>query len=197
MQTREKVRVSSRQSRRIEKLLRKLFIEIGENPDREGLKDTPARMVEMYKEIFAGYRMNAELDVSFTDTTDVIIAKDIQFYSMCEHHMLPFFGKIHIAYVPDGKVFGISKLARLVEKYSRRMQIQERLTEEIAEEIDKSGARGTLVIVEAQHLCMRMRGVRNGGMTMTVAHRGVMEHKELREHIFSLLYSSKPELRSI
>ena len=103
--------------RRIEKLLRRLLIEIGENPDREGLKGTPARMVEMYKEIFAGYRMNAELDVSFTDTTDVIIAKDIQFYSMCEHHMLPFFGKIHIAYIPDGKVFGISKLARLVEKY--------------------------------------------------------------------------------
>jgi GTP cyclohydrolase I len=111
--------------------------------------------------------------------------------------MLPFFGKIHIAYIPDGKVFGISKLARLVEKYSRRMQIQERLTEEIAEGIDKSGARGTLVIVEAQHLCVKMRGVRNGGMTMTVAHRGVMERKELREHIFSLLYSSKPELRSI
>jgi GTP cyclohydrolase I len=197
MQSREKVIENSRQSKRIEKLLRRLFIEIGENPDREGLKGTPARMIEMYKEIFAGYRMDAELDVSFTDTTDVIIAKDIQFYSMCEHHMLPFFGKIHIAYIPDGKVFGISKLARLVEKYSRRMQIQERLTEEIAEEIDKSGARGILVIVEAQHLCVKMRGVRNGSMTMTVAHRGVMERKELREHIFSLLYSSKPELRSI
>jgi GTP cyclohydrolase I len=197
MQPQEKVRENSRQSKRIEKLLRRLFLEIGENPDREGLKGTPARMVEMYKEIFAGYRMNAELDVGFTDTTDVIIAKDIQFYSMCEHHMLPFFGKIHIAYIPDGKVFGISKLARLVEKYSRRMQIQERLTEEIAEEINKSGVRGILVIVEAQHLCMKMRGVKSGSTTMTVAHKGVMERKELREHVFSLLYSSKPELRSI
>ena len=197
MQPREKVRENNRQSKRIEKLLRRLFIEIGENPDREGLKGTPARMVEMYKEIFAGYRMNAELDVGFTDTTDVIIAKDIQFYSMCEHHMLPFFGKIHMAYIPDGKVFGISKLARLVEKYSTRMQIQERLTEEIAEEINKSGVRGILVIVEAQHLCMKMRGVKSGSTTMTVAHKGVMERKELREHVFSLLYSSKPELRSI
>jgi GTP cyclohydrolase I len=183
--------------RKIEKLVRELIVQLGENPDREGLLGTPKRMADMYEEIFAGYCMNSELEISFSEETDSIIAKDIQFYSMCEHHMLPFFGKIHIAYIPDGKVFGISKLARLVEKYSRRMQIQERLTEEIAEEIDKSGARGILVIVEAQHLCVKMRGVRNGSMTMTVAHRGVMERKELREHIFSLLYSSKPELRSI
>src|SRR5918993_5408700 len=112
--------------KKIEKLLRQLLIELGENPDREGLRDTPRRMADMYEEIFAGYRMNAELDVSFGEETDAIIAKDIQFYSMCEHHMLPFYGKIHIAYVPSGKVFGISKLARLVEKYARRMQIQER-----------------------------------------------------------------------
>lgn len=98
--------------------------------------------------------------------------------------MLPFFGKILIAYIPDDKFFGISKLARLVEKYSQRMQIQERLTEEIADEISRRGVRGFLVITEAEHLCMKMRGVRNGSSIMTVAHRGIMEQKEFREHIF-------------
>ncbi len=183
--------------RRIEKILKRLLIEIGENPYREGLIRTPTRMVEMYEELFSGYRMNAQLDVSVSDTTDAIIAKDIEFYSMCEHHMLPFFGKIRIAYIPDGKVFGISKLARLVEKYSRRMQIQERLTEEVADEIIRSGARGVLVIVEAEHLCMKMRGVRNGSSITTVAHRGIMEQKELREHVVALIYNSRPALRSI
>ncbi|MGC2383451.1 MAG: GTP cyclohydrolase I, partial [Nitrososphaeraceae archaeon] len=125
--------------RKIEKLLRQLLIELGENPDREGLLDTPRRIADMYEEIFGGYRIDAGLDVSFSEETDAIIAKDIQFYSMCEHHMLPFYGKIHIAYIPNGKVFGISKLVRLVEKYSRRMQIQERLTKEIATEIMEMG----------------------------------------------------------
>jgi GTP cyclohydrolase IA len=183
--------------RRIEKLLRRLLIEIGENPDREGLIETPTRIVEMYEELFSGYRMKDELDVSFSETADAIIARDIEFYSMCEHHMLPFFGKIHIAYIPNGKVFDISKLARLVEKYSRRLQIQERMTEQIADEISRKEVRGVIVIAEAEHLCMKMRGVRNGSMIMTIAHRGIMEQKELREHILALVYSSKPELRSI
>jgi GTP cyclohydrolase I len=91
------------------------LVEIGENPDREGLIETPTRIVEMYEELFSGYRMNAELDVSFSETTNAVIANDIEFYSMSEHRMLPFFGKIHIAYIPNGKVFGISKFARLVE----------------------------------------------------------------------------------
>src|SRR5919197_4749863 len=103
--------------KKIERLLRQLLIELGENPNREGLVGTPRRMAEMYEEIFAGYRMNSGLDISFSEESDTIIAKDIQFYSMCEHHMLPFFGKITIAYIPAGKVFGLSKLARLVEKY--------------------------------------------------------------------------------
>jgi GTP cyclohydrolase I len=183
--------------RRIEKILKRLLIEIGENPDREGLIRTPTRMMEVYEELFSGYRMNAQLDLSFSVTTDAIIAKDIEFYSMCEHHMLPFFGKIHIAYIPDGKVFGISKLARLVEKYSRRMQIQGRLTEDVASEIIRSGARGVLVIVEAEHLCIKMRGVRNGSLIVTCAHRGIMQQKELREHVVALIYNSRPELRSI
>jgi GTP cyclohydrolase IA len=183
--------------RKVEKLLRQLLVELGENPDREGLVDTPRRMAEMYEEIFGGYRMNAGLNVSFSEETDAIIAKDIQFYSMCEHHMLPFYGKIHIAYIPSGRVFGISKLARLVEKYSRRMQIQERLTKEIADEIMAMGVEGVLVIAEGEHLCMKMRGVRNSSLIITVTHRGVMEQKEFREHVLPLIYSSKPETHSI
>lgn len=200
MQLDEKINIEKAHTihkKKIEKLLRQLLIEIGENPDREGLVETPARMAEMYEEIFSGYKINSELDVSFTEAADAIIAKDIQFYSMCEHHMLPFFGKIHIAYVPAGKVFGISKLVRLVEKYARRMQIQERLTKDIADEIMKRGVKGVMVIAEGEHLCMKMRGVRNGSLILTVAHRGIMEQKEIREHVVALIYTSKPELQGI
>jgi|SRR6476661_7462630 GTP cyclohydrolase I len=181
----------------IEKLLRRLLIELGENPDREGLIETPKRMAEMYEEIFGGYKMNAELEISFSEETDAIIAKGIQFYSMCEHHMLPFYGKIHIAYIPAGKVFGISKLVRLVEKYARRLQIQERLTREIADEIMKMGVEGVLVVAEGEHLCMKMRGVRNSSSIITVSHYGIMEQKEIREHILALIHTSKPELQII
>jgi GTP cyclohydrolase IA len=190
-------KVNGLNKKKIEKLLIELLREIGENPNREGLIGTAARMAEMYEEIFCGYKIDSQLDVTFTEATDAVIAKDIQFYSMCEHHMLPFFGKIHIAYVPAGKVFGISKLVRLVEKYARRMQIQERLTKEIADEISRSGVKGVLVVAEGEHMCMKMRGVRNGSLILTVAHRGMMEQKELREHALALIYNSKPELQSV
>jgi GTP cyclohydrolase I len=155
----------------------------------EGLVETPKRIAEMYEEIFSGYRMNAELDVSFNEETNAIIARDIQFYSMCEHHMLPFFGRIHIAYVPNGKVFGLSKLVRLVEKYSRRMQVQERLTTEIADEISKREVTGVIVIAEGEHLCMKMRGVRNNSSIMTIAYRGIFEEKGVRENVLNLIYT--------
>lgn len=174
---------------KIEKLIRQLLIELGENPNREGLIGTPKRIAEMYEEIFSGYKMNSELDVSFSEETNAIIARDIQFYSMCEHHMLPFYGRIHIAYVPNGKVFGLSKLVRLAEKYSRRMQIQERLTTEIANEISKRGVSGVIVIAEGEHLCMKMRGVRNNNSIITVAYRGVFEEKGIRENILNLIYT--------
>ena len=174
---------------KIEKLIRQLLIELGENPNREGLIGTPKRIAEMYEEIFSGYKMNSELDVSFSEETNAIIARDIQFYSMCEHHMLPFYGRIHIAYVPNGKVFGLSKLVRLVEKYSRRMQIQERLTTEIANEVSKRGVSGVIVIAEGEHLCMKMRGVRNNNSIMTIAYRGVFEEKGIRENILNLIYT--------
>jgi GTP cyclohydrolase IA len=183
--------------KRIAKLVRQLLIELGENPDREGLMGTPERMASMYEEILGGYRMDAELDVTFSDETDVVIARDIQFYSMCEHHMLPFFGKIHIAYVPSGKVFGISKLVRLVEKYSRRLQIQERLTKEVSDELMRMGVKGAMVIAEGEHLCMRMRGVRNNSSILTIGYRGVMEQKELREHVLAIIQNPKADLRSV
>lgn len=183
--------------KKIAKLVRQLLVELGENPDREGLMGTPERMANMFEEIFGGYRMDAELDVTFSDETDVVIARDIQFYSMCEHHMLPFFGKIHIAYVPTGKVFGISKLVRLVEKYSRRLQIQERLTKEVADELMRMGVKGAMVIAEGEHLCMRMRGVRNNSSILTVGYRGVMEQKELREHVLAIIQNPKADLRSV
>jgi GTP cyclohydrolase IA len=201
MQTREsgkKTKSTNRlNKKRIEKIIRQLLIEIGENPNREGLVDTPRRISDMYEEIFGGYTTDAQLDISFTEESDAIIAKDIHFYSMCEHHMLPFFGKVTMAYVPSGKVFGLSKLVRLVEKYSRRLQIQERLTKEIANEIMNMGVKGVLVVAEGEHLCMKMRGVRNGSLIMTMAYRGVLQQKELRENLLSLLYTPKPELRSI
>jgi GTP cyclohydrolase I len=179
--------------KKIEKLVRQILIELGENPDREGLIGTPHRIAEMYEEIFSGYHMNSELDISFNEETDSIIARDIQFYSMCEHHMLPFFGKIHIAYVPSGKVFGISKLARLVEKYSRRLQIQERLTKEIADEIMRMGVKGVMVVAEGEHLCMRMRGVKNSGMITTLANRGIVAQTDAREHLLALIYNPKSQ----
>ena len=183
--------------KRIAKLVRELLIELGENPDREGLAGTPSRIADMYEEIFGGYRMDAELDISFSEETDVIVAKDVQFYSMCEHHMLPFFGKIHVAYVPSGKVFGVSKLVRLVEKYSRRLQIQERLTKQIADELVRMGVKGALVIAEGEHLCMKMRGVRNDSSITTIAHRGVMEQKEMREHVLALIYNPRSEIARV
>ena len=174
----------------IEKLIRQLLIELGEDPDREGLLSTPRRIAEMYNEIFSGYRSESGLEVSFTEETDLIIAKDIQFYSICEHHMLPFYGKIHIAYIPSRKVFGISKLVRLVEKYAKRLQIQERLTNEIADEIDSMGVKGVMVMAEGEHLCMRMRGVRNNNKIMTTTSKGVMkDQKEVRQDILAMLYN--------
>ncbi len=174
---------------RIKRLVRQLLIELGEDPDREGLVDTPERVAEMYAEIFSGYNMDSELNVTFSEESDVVVAREIQFYSMCEHHILPFFGKVHIAYIPDGKVFGISKLVRLVEKYAKRLQIQERMTKQIADELEDK-VKGVLVVVEGDHMCMRMRGVKNNSRILTIAYRGELEKREVREQVLSLLMDS-------
>ncbi len=172
---------------RIKNLVRELIIELGEDPTREGLRDTPGRIAKMYEEIFSGYDIDSELSVQFSEDSDVVIAKNIQFYSMCEHHILPFFGTIQIAYSPNGRVFGISKLVRLVEKFSKRLQIQERFTKEIADELYSQGVKGVAVLAEAEHLCMRMRGVRNNATMITAAFRGIYEKKEERENIMALI----------
>ncbi|MBI2111173.1 MAG: GTP cyclohydrolase I FolE [Nitrosarchaeum sp.] len=172
---------------RVKKLVRELIIEIGEDPTREGLKDTPERIANMYQEIFDGYESDSELSVQFSEDSDVVIARNIQFYSMCEHHMLPFFGKIHIAYSPNGRVFGISKLVRLVEKYSKRLQIQERLTKNIADELFAQGVKGVVVLADAEHLCMKMRGVRNDAILTTSAYRGIYENREEKESIMTMI----------
>ncbi len=172
---------------RIKKLVRELLIEIGEDPTREGLTKTPERIASAYKEIFGGYDSNSELSVQFSEDSEVVVIRDIQFYSMCEHHMLPFFGKIQLAYSPNGRVFGISKLVRLVEKYSRRLQIQERMTKNIADELFSNGVKGVAVIAQAEHLCMKMRGVRNNANVTTAAFRGIFEKKEEKENIIQII----------
>ena len=172
---------------RVKKLIRDLIIEIGEDPTREGLKDTPRRIASAYKEIFAGYDSDSELSVQFSEDSETVVIRDIQFYSMCEHHMLPFYGKIMLAYSPNGRVFGISKLVRLVEKHSKRLQIQERMTKNIADELYSQGIKGVAVIAEAEHLCMKMRGVRNDANVTSAAFRGIYETTEEKENIIKLI----------
>jgi GTP cyclohydrolase I len=164
---------------RIEKAVREIIEAIGENPDREGLERTPERVANMYAEIFSGVKDDPDrhLAVTFEAGHDeMVMVKDIPLYSICEHHLIPFTGKAHVAYIPnaDGRITGLSKLARLVDSLSKRPQVQERLTTQIADEIDASlQPRGVLVVIEAEHLCMSMRGVRKpGSVTVTSAVRG-------------------------
>ena len=172
---------------RVKKLIRDLIIEIGEDPTREGLRDTPRRIASVYKEIFAGYDSDSELSVQFSEDSETVVIRDIQFYSMCEHHMLPFYGKIILAYSPNGRVFGISKLVRLVEKYSKRLQIQERLTKNIADELYSQGIKGVAVMIEAEHLCMRMRGVKNDAKLTCSAFRGIYEDQKTKQQIIETI----------
>lgn len=178
---------------RVQRLIRELIIEIGEDPTREGLRDTPRRIADMYKEIFSGYDSSSELDVQFCEDSDVVVARDIQFYSMCEHHMLPFYGKVHIAYSPNGRVFGISKLVRVVEKHAKRLQIQERLTKNIADELYSRGVQGVAVFADAEHLCMRMRGVRNHAKMTSTAYRGTFANHEEKASILAMMRRRSPD----
>ena len=182
---------------RVMRLIREIIAEIGEDPTREGLVDTPRRIADMYEEIFKGYEGESELSVKFSEDSDIVIARDIQFYSMCEHHMLPFYGKVSVAYAPDGKVFGISKLVRLVEKYATRLQIQERITKNIADELYSEGVKGVIVITEGEHLCMKMRGVENDAKVTTVVYRGIYDKKEARTDILNMIYNSNSQTKII
>ncbi len=171
----------------------KLLLEgIGEDIEREGLKDTPDRIARMYSEIYAGYEDNAENHLSkrfHVDNNDIVLEKNIVFYSTCEHHMMPFYGVAHIAYIPNNEVVGISKLARTLEVYARRLQIQEKLTDEVADSIFKElNAKGVMVVIEAEHMCMTMRGIKKpGSKTVTMALRGLFENEEYKNRFFNLL----------
>lgn len=179
---------------KIQQAVRMILEAIGEDPQREGLRDTPRRVADMYEEIFSGLRQDAgqHLRVMFNEEHDeMILVKNIPFYSMCEHHLVPFFGQVHVAYIPDGgRVTGLSKLARTVEVFARRPQMQERLTAQIADALmEHLRPKGVGVVVEAEHLCMSMRGVQKPGhKTITSAVRGIFKTDEkTRLEAFALL----------
>ncbi len=179
--------------KKIERAIRLLLEGIGEDPGREGLKDTPNRIARMYREIYGGMDEDAEVHLSRTfsvGNNEMVIEREITFYSTCEHHLLPFHGKAHIAYIPDGKVVGLSKLARTVEVFARRLQIQEQLTGQIADALmEHICPKGVLVMLEAEHMCMTMRGIKKpGSQTVTLARRGVFESDPaLEERFFRMM----------
>jgi GTP cyclohydrolase I len=183
---------------RIEKAVREIIEAIGEDPLREGLLETPARVARFYEEVFSG--ISAEpaevVDAFFGEEhyQEIVMVRDIPFYSMCEHHFVPFHGQAHVAYLPQGRVTGLSKLARLVDVFARRPQMQERLTAQVADCLnDRLSPLGVLVVVEAEHLCMSMRGVRKpGAVTVTSAVRGIMEtNPATRAEAMSLLFGTR------
>ena len=164
---------------RFQSAVRDMLELVGEDPDRDGLLKTPERVERSMRWMTRGYDLDAAAvigDALFEEShQNMIVVRDIEFYSMCEHHMLPFFGKAHIAYIPDGRIVGLSKVARVVDVFARRLQVQERLTDQIAEALDKAlSPRGVGVVLEASHFCMMMRGVeKQGSRTLTSALRGV------------------------
>ncbi|MFT4554707.1 MAG: GTP cyclohydrolase I [Planctomycetaceae bacterium] len=185
---------------RIERAVREILEAVGEDPDRDGLLETPARVARMYAELFGGLHLDPgrHLKKVFQETYDeMVLVRDISFNSMCEHHMLPFMGVAHVGYVPNGKVAGLSKLARVVEEVSKRPQVQERMTHQIADlmstELD---AKGVIVVLEATHSCMTIRGIRKpGSLTITSAVRGLMRSSEsTRAEAMSLIQSRPPNL---
>lgn len=190
-------RMGSIDTGRIEKAVREIIEAIGEDPMREGLIETPERVARFYAEVFEGIHQDPErvVDAFFGEERyqEIVMVKEIPFYSMCEHHFVPFHGAAHVAYMPDGRVTGLSKLARLVDGFARRPQMQERLTAQVADCLDRAlRPLGVLVVVEAEHLCMSMRGVRKpGAKTVTSAVRGIMEtNSATRSEAMSLLFGT-------
>ncbi|SFH64651.1 GTP cyclohydrolase I FolE [Modicisalibacter xianhensis] len=173
---------------------REIIAGLGEDPDREGLRDTPKRAAKAMQFLTRGYSQSLESLVNgavfASETEEMVLVKDIELYSMCEHHLLPFIGKCHIAYMPRGKVLGLSKFARIVDMYARRMQIQENLTREIAEAIQQvTGAHGVAVVIEAKHMCMMMRGVekQNSSMTTSVMLGAFRNNQTTRQEFLMLV----------
>jgi len=186
-------------SERIEKLVRELLVEIGEDPEREGLMNTPKRVAASLAFLTSGYKTDMQKLINNAcfaqETTSMVVVKDIELYSLCEHHLLPFYGRCHIGYIPRGRVFGISKLARLVDLFARRLQIQEKLTEQIAYAVkDSINADGVGVMIEARHLCMMMRGVeKQNSMLVTSSLLGVFRtNPATRQEFLSLISRPAP-----
>jgi GTP cyclohydrolase IA len=185
----------------MEETIRRLLAELGENPAREGLLDTPKRVAKALKFLTSGYTADIDTVLNnalFTvDYNEMVIVKDIDFYSLCEHHLLPFFGRCHIAYIPQGRVIGLSKIPRIVEVFARRLQIQERMTSEIADTIlRKIDPLGVAVVLEATHLCMAMRGVeKQNSFAITSSMLGVFQH-DARTRMEFLELIRRPELNS-
>jgi GTP cyclohydrolase I len=182
---------------RIERAVREILAAVGENPDREGLRETPARVARMYAELFSGLHDDPKIHLRkfFTEKYDeMVLVRDISFNSMCEHHLLPFTGVAHIGYVPNGKVVGLSKLARVVESVSHRPQVQERMTEEIANLlIQELDVKGVAVVIEATHSCMTIRGVRKpGSICVTSAMKGLFRSNlSSRSEVMTLIYGDR------
>lgn len=183
---------------RIERAVREILLAVGEDPDREGLLQTPARVARMYAELFSGLHQDprVHLRTAFTEKYDeVVLVRDIAFHSVCEHHLLPFMGRVHVGYIPDGRVLGLSKLGRIVEVVSRRPQVQERLTETVADLlVGELGAKGVAVVVEAVHTCMTIRGIRKpGSECVTSAMKGLFRSNvSSRAEVLSLIYGRRP-----
>lgn len=179
---------------RIEKAVLEILEAVGENPDREGLKDTPARVARMYAELLEGMQHDPSehLGSVFTEKYDeIVLLRDVPFYSICEHHMMPFIGKAHLAYLPDGKVLGVSKLARVVDAFARQLQVQERLTDQIADFLMQNlKPKGVAVVLEASHSCMTIRGIRKPGAVMvTSALRGIFKKDpRSRSEVLTLMH---------
>ena len=182
---------------RIEQAVRDILAAVGEDPNREGLLETPARVARMYAELFSGLHSEpaAHLQKFFTEKYDeMVLVRDIRFNSMCEHHLLPFIGKAHIGYIPNGKVVGLSKLARVVEEISRRPQVQERMTEQIADLlVEHLQVKGVAVVIEAAHSCMSIRGIRKSeSVCVTSAMKGIFRSNlSSRSEVMTLIYGGK------
>ena len=178
----------------VEKIVKTLLVEIGEDPTREGLEKTPHRVAEAYEFLTAGYDKNIEEvlnDAVFSVKYDeMVLVKNIDFYSLCEHHLLPFYGKVHVAYIPNGKIVGLSKIPRIVDVFARRLQVQERMTQEIADTLNKYlEPQGVAVVSEAYHMCMMMRGVekQNSSATASAVHGIFKEDARTRAEFMNLI----------